>query len=94
MRNPVGLENLETWLKKQNPNKNYCYGNSGTCLLHQFYSVMGMPIQKMFGDVWHDVSDGVHDLDPVLNEIAMWGLHTFGGALKRTQKALEKQKMS
>ncbi len=94
MRNPVGLENLETWLKKQPLGKQYCYGNSGTCLLHQFYSAMGMPIQKMFGHEWHDITDGVHDLDPILNKIAIDGIRSFGGALIRTQEAIKRQKIS
>ncbi len=94
MRNPVGLENLETWLKKQNPRKTYCYGNSGTCLLHQFYAAMGMPIEKMFGDTWQDVSNGVHNLDPDLQMISVSTPHNFGGALERTQKVLERQKIS
>ena len=92
MRNPVGLENLETWLKKQNPRKTYCYGNSGTCLLHQFYAAMGMPIQKMFSDCWHDLGDIEHPLDEALNFIAAWGDPTFGDALVRTQIELERQK--
>ena len=90
MRNPVGLENLETWLKKQSPNKQYCYGNSGTCFLHQFYSAMGMPIQKMFGEEWHDLTDEVHKLDPTLNDIAVKQPHTFGCALERTQESLKR----
>ncbi len=94
MRNPVGLENLETWLKKQNPRKTYCYGNSGTCLLHQFYAAMGMPIQKMFSDCWHDLGDIEHPLNETLNNIASCPNHTFGGALERTQEALEWQKTS
>ncbi len=94
MRNPVGLENLETWLKKQNPRKIYCYGNSGTCLLHQFYTAMGMPIQKMFSNSWHDISGVEHPLDDTLDFIAAHGNFTFGDALIRTQEELEMQKTS
>ena len=89
MRNPVGLENLVTWLKKQPSAKRYCYNNHGGCLLHQFYTAMGMPIQTMFGDCWKDVSDGQHELDPTLNSIAVTRPNSFGGALIRAEEVLE-----
>ena len=91
MRNPVGLENLETWLKKQPSHKRYCYNDSGKCLLHQFYEAMGMPIRKMFGFKWEDINCIEHDLDPILNKIAIRKPNSFGGALERTQEALERQ---
>mgnify|MGYP001615675908 CR=1 FL=1 len=89
--NPLSLTGLIAWLEQQPNNREYCYGQSGGCLLFQYFRASGFTCFNVSGDYFDHNSRGHLDFDrtslpPHFNEIAIGHPQTFGGALKRARQ--------
>lgn len=91
---PFSLESLIAWLEKQPGATEYCYSDTGHCLLAQYFEAAGFE-QALLGS--ETISWGNADIEVKLplhfNEIAQGsgGIRTFGAALERARKTLGPQ---
>lgn len=83
------LAGLITWLETQPPKKTYCYMDSGACLLHQYFTAMGVPVAGVGGHHWRDRGGNLHPFEDGtadFNSVSVLEPRTFGAALKRARK--------
>jgi hypothetical protein len=91
---PFSLDGLIGWLEKQDPHQEYCYSNTGECLLARYFTQCGfnkvIMAAKFF---YHWPPSGalyeVTRLPPHFNEIARGKVRTFGAALARARHLKE-----
>lgn len=86
---PETLEHLIEWLRQQDPNETYCYGNSGGCLLAKYYrNHLGYELAQVGSFcVILDRCKYKH-LPENFDLIAVNLPRTFGAALKRAESLL------
>ena len=87
----MNVESLVLWLRQQDPNKRYLYGNAKACLLTQYLEDHGYDGYAM--PTYYKVDGLKYHLPKELNSIAEYPkswfkLRTFGGALKEAEKYL------
>lgn len=82
------LASLIAWLEKQPATNEYCYMDTGLCLLGRYFTAMGFE-NVLVGGTTVD-HDGIRDapLPEVLQKIAEGFPRTFGAALERAWAAL------
>ncbi len=85
---PFSLSSLVAWLEKQPADKEYCYVDTGRCLLCQYFSAMGFKQVTMTPfDFCH--AKGAANLPDGFDEIAQGNnmdmVRTFGAALARAK---------
>lgn len=95
MRNPMTVEALAAWLEKKPRGGSYVYTNGSMCLLHEYFTEVGLPIHRMGAITWCDTRMHMHDLPKHFNAIAKpaggGNFSTYGHALKRAEKILQKE---
>jgi hypothetical protein len=87
---PFSLRSLIAWLETQPADETYCYMDNGHCLVAQYleshgYRNLGVDRRGFYYSVGVGRARAWQDLPPVLNDIALRGLHTFGAALERAR---------
>lgn len=86
---PFTLESLIAWLEKRPADNEYCYTETGECLLAQYFSASG------YGPVLMGANEfgrkGIAESIPLpvgFNKIALGYPRTFGAALERARSPL------
>jgi hypothetical protein len=83
------IESLVSWLEKQPANKAYCYYDHDGCLLHKYFSAVGLnPV--WIGGLTFQTKDFPNVYQPIpefMQDISAEEPHTFGGALARAREA-------
>lgn len=96
MKNPISLEALEDWLRKQNPNTTYRYSSPHGCLLFRYFTSLGLPVDSVGPHDWFtfrlEQPEQPHPYPSILDQISRHGsqvheqegsaLRTYGGALE------------
>jgi len=97
MRTIFDLHRLIAWLEMQPGDKEYCFEDTGNCLLGQYFKSIGeMDSEGFIGGTFIKLRSGTFDLPISWRHIAR-GRHvltrgynyTFGAALKRARKESE-----
>jgi len=88
---PFALASLIAWLESQEPLSDYCYSNTGECLLARYFTACGFNKVIMaagFFYHWPQPSPAFEmtKLPPHFNDIAKGKLRTFGAALARARE--------
>lgn len=87
MKNPLSLESLIDWLKKQPPEKEYDYWDTGFnspgCAGCQWLRSVGFEVYTFGNNFWFDYNIRTHELPFNIMPIVVGEPHTFGAALKR-----------
>jgi hypothetical protein len=90
---PLSLESLIAWLKRQPTGAQYCYLDNGRCLLGQYFQSVGFEDPKIGSETFdHGPWSGnriMERLPEVFNEISIQEPWTFGAALKRARGLLK-----
>lgn len=88
----LSLEGLISWLEKQPANEKYEWTNCSKCVFGQYLAEFGLTNQASQVDV---LSGGaIHSPQDYADYqfIGYKGQHTFGAALERARRVLERQK--
>jgi hypothetical protein len=85
------LPSLIAWLERQDPHEDYCYSNTGECLLAHYFSERGFNRVIMAANYFYHfpLLDGLYETAPLpqgFNEIAKGSVRTFGAALSRARE--------
>lgn len=89
---PLTLTSLVAWLEQQPGDREYCFADSGYCLLCQYFAAQGFenPLINTrdvdYGD-WPNSRGRRFNLPPGFNAISQARPHTFGAALARARAA-------
>lgn len=83
------LEGLAAWLETQDPRKSYSYCDTGACLLHQYFSAAGVPVDLVGGYTWDDTHGREHDLSVNFRYVSREYPHDMAAALSRCRTAME-----
>ena len=91
--NAFSLTSLIAWLERQDPVQEYCYSNTGECLLARYFSESGFNNVIMAARLfYHFPAVGSHyetvALPAHFNDIAKGKVRTFGAALARARALL------
>jgi hypothetical protein len=83
------LESLIAWLEKQPADGVYCYLDNGGCLLHKYFTAMGVAKLDWVGGYNLHLNAGTAiPLTEAFEDISANLPHTFGAALIRARAAL------
>ena len=90
MRNPLSTIELTSWLEQQPADKEYCYSDSGGCLIYQYLKAKGFPVFSVNPEQWSELggknfSYKRHTLPRDWNNISKGFDQTFGAALERAK---------
>lgn len=88
---PFALASLIAWLEGQEPLTDYCYSNTGECLLARYFTACGFnKVIMAAGFFYHwprpSPAYEMTKLPPHFNDIAKGKLRTFGAALARARE--------
>lgn len=86
---PLAIGTLIAWLERQDPQTTYCYVESGSCLLAQYFEGVGFGrVTVCRGGVWYGPKFE-HQISPpdLFHDLAQARPHTFGAALTRARAA-------
>ncbi len=93
--NVFSLEGLVAWLEKQNPATSYDYASPHGCLLAKYFRSMGYRWAFCGTSIFHYSRFFLPTLftKPIpkeMNNVSMYGPFTFGAALERAQRLINK----
>ena len=92
MKDPISVEGLADWLRKQDPDTKYMFLSCSDCLIARYLKSLGLPVSSVGSPMWHDTNGMSHDFPPGMDGVAVAAPRTYGAALKRAEKLLEEQK--
>jgi hypothetical protein len=92
MKNVLSLESVVQWLGEQSPTKKYNYADCTRCALHQYFTHVGFPIERMFMSKWEDTDGNEHPLNGDLDNIVSQMPYTFGAAHDRGLDLIQERK--
>ncbi|MDE2373620.1 MAG: hypothetical protein KGL96_05280 [Hyphomicrobiales bacterium] len=87
---PFSLASLIAWLEAQDPAAEYCYSNTGECLLARYFAARGFNKVIMAARFFYHfpracAAYDIAFLPPHFNDIAKGAVRTFGAALARAR---------
>ncbi len=85
--NAMTHRSFVAWLKRQPPDKTYCYLDHGHCLVADYLLAQGYKNVKVYsGGVFnHGKKRGDHDYPQEMDDISNHTPHTYRAALERAQ---------
>jgi hypothetical protein len=85
----LSVEGLIAWLEQQLPETEYNFSSNTDCLLSRYFIAMGIDVCCVVPGFYNLESTPEESIPypEVLNDIAMYGSPTYGGALTYARKA-------
>ena len=90
------LENLASWLEKQDPKKEYDYTNAHECVMTQYFEAFRIEKTGAFsyGPITLLENAYLGERETVWGNIAVKRPQTFGAALERTREEIENARIN
>ena len=84
LRTIYSVDNFVAWLETRDPNEKYTYISCNDCLIHRYFTAMGLSVNRVWARGYMLTSNPKEELKypSELNTIAIYGGQTVGGALE------------
>lgn len=87
---PFSMDRVVQWLETKPADETYCYVDGGACLIHQYLTHAGIPVDRVWscGDYTARRGSPRIKTSRELWRVSANKPHTFGAALERARAAL------